>query len=694
MTDVNSIPTIGSRIGRYLIVREVAQGTLGPLFIAERDVGDGVAYGLARVVMLPSELPPQDEQALADAIWDSTHVAHDLVLRVADVVTDTGSLSLVHEHAEGSLLEYLQACAMGSVTAFPAKVASRIALDVIEGLEQSRDYCASAGIPWRPGTVSPGSLLLGPDGRVRAMDGQITAAALRVAAMRQRAGVAAYAAPEMLDDTREPSERSDVFAVGVLLWELLTGRLLFCEQGSAVNLGRSFKVPKVAQSVPAGTKVPQGLVHTVHTALEADPLRRQSSLRELAVAIVMGVEDVSTYEQVLEFTDALLLPSTEAAPAEPASSGSATVQAHGTAASNVFTVETPGPAAVPVPAVATPVTSDPLVFSVTSAPATETNSVAAQTPASVATAEPPEEITGEQPAAKVDSPPPAPAAEAAAAVSLPSNAVAAAEASGFRDKLGTLPGHGSQGKSEIYSQSTPAASAAGQVTSLKDIVNPPPAQETGRQSAPPDANKGNTSPGAHSVPPSPFKLAEDEPVQVAVIKPVQVGESTRATPSSKPPSSKPLVALGPNEPSDSMGIPSAAPAGRTIQLSLGTVVFGILTTVLAVVVIMLVLQRSNKPDVAPVASIKPGTPAAQPAAMPQGLAPRASAVDPTGTVVPAGDTSEMAQSPAGKADHHKHGLTGPGKPGGKSGPNDTDNHNTDSKQPEQPSKGHFIPNEL
>jgi hypothetical protein len=239
------------------------------------------------------------------------------------------------------------------------------------------------------------------------------------------------------------------------------------------------------------------------------------------------------------------------------------------------------------------------------------------------------------------------------------------------------------------------------VTSLKDIVNPPPAQETVRQSTPPEANKGNASTHTPSVAPSPFKLAEDEPVvQVAVIRPVQVGESTS---SSRPPASgqrsstKPVAALASSEPSDLLATPSAAPAGRTVQLSLGTIVFGILTTVLAVIVVMLVMQRSsNKPDAAPAASGRTATPAAQPAELPQAQAPRGAAVvDPAGTGASAADVADMAQSSTGKVDHHKHGPLAPGKSSGKPGPGETDNrNNSDSKQPEQPSKGHFIPNEL
>ena len=682
MTEPESVPTVGSRTGRYLIIREVAPGALGSLFIAEREVGEGVTYGLARVVSLPSQLPAHEEQALADAIWDSTHLTHELVLRVADVVTGKGWITLVHEHSEGSLISYLQSCARQTCGAFPAKVASRVALDVIEGLEQSRDLCASAGIPWRPGSVSPGSLLVGPDGRVRAMDGQITGAALRVPTLRHRPGVASHAAPEFMDDAREPGERSDVFAVGVLLWELLTGQTLFAEQGSSASLGHGFKIPKVAQSVPVGTKVPQGLVHTVHTALEADPSKRQSSLRELAVAIVMGVEDVSTYEQVLEFTDGLLLSTPAHAPATAAdasSSVSLTAPVNASVASpTIFSVESPADAGVQVllqqpnlaPSSGTeeathvePPIEQPSVLD--SACAAETSRVG----------DPQDEITGQRPAVTTT-----PAMN---------DAVSPQGSDGFRQKLGTLPGQGEQGSEGAQESASSVASAS--PAARADIVAstaPPEPSNSATASVPPASSATASSAG-------PFRLVHDEPFVPIAINPVQVVGAAEPpvraqsqSPSSGPPPSTAPAAVA------SVIDASLAPK-RTIQLSMGTIVFGILTTVLAVVVVMMVLQRSHgNAAEAPAVSApnRVGVSSGERTAQQNLAAAEAVAsnrVPPPAPIVDAG----IAAAGAAKADHHKHASATPNKAGSKPAASEGDPHGTDTKTTEQPNR-HFVPNEL
>jgi hypothetical protein len=671
------------------------------LFIAEREVGEGVSYGLARVVSLPSDLPAHDEQALADAIWDSTHVNHELVLRVADVITGKGSITLIHEHSEGSLLAYLQTCARQARGAFPAKVASRMALDVIEGLEHSRDLCASGGVPWRAGSVSPGSLLLGPDGRVRAMDGQITAAALRVPMLRQSLAIASHAAPELLDDTREPTERADVFAVGVLLWELLTGQTLFAEHGSSSAVGHGFKVPKVAQAVPAGTKVPQGLVHTVHTALEADPGKRQQSLRELAVAIVMGVEDVSTYEQVLEFTDGLLISTSSDAPAAAAvpESPAPAISPNPPAAEPViFTVETPGAsssgASTAEPAQAPTAEAQPSAAAPTTVQGADGSDAGGAVRPALDDGQ--DEVTGER-ASMAEKP--APVVEIRTSAEAPKG--------GYRAPLGTLPGHGDADANDTKSAPNAAAAARPSVAPEPSAVSRPSVAPQG--SASPASGPSSIKPATTDAPPSasvpppstgPFRLVHDEPFVPVAIKPVQVvGDRERSTTPAQASTSKPPISVSPSSPAPAAVaaepiVPSVAPR-NTIQLSMGTIVFGILTTVLAVVIVMMVILRpSGGVAEAPTVSAKAATSVAERGhSRPAAVVEESAAASPGPAAAPTGDAGLAAVAGA-KGDHHKHLPGAPVKDRtGKPAAAESDTRNTDSKS-EQPSNRHFIPNEL
>ena len=256
---------------------------------------------LARVVELPLGLPSYDEKLFSDAAWDSAVTTHALSVRVADVVFGKGWFTLVHDSTDGILLSVLEEKAAAFNLTFPTDVAVRIALDVLEGLELSREQCDAAQLSWRTGGVSAYSLSLCRDGRTRTLDGQVTAVALRLLAGRHDVTLGVVVPPDVSADPSSVSERLDVFMVGALLWGLLTGRKL--------DLDRDYQdgFADVSKAVPVRTTVSKGLVQTIGQALKLTHTQRQGSLRELTVALVMGTEKVASYPEVVDFVDALVL---------------------------------------------------------------------------------------------------------------------------------------------------------------------------------------------------------------------------------------------------------------------------------------------------------------------------------------------------------------------------------------------------
>ena len=295
------VPSVGSQVARYSFIREVARGPLGALFECRKEGSEGASDMLARVVELPLGLPSYDEKLFSDAAWDSAVTTHALSVRVADVVFGKGWFTLVHDSTDGILLSVLEEKAAAFNLTFPADVAVRIALDVLEGLELSREQCDAAQLSWRTGGVSAYSLSLCRDGRTRTLDGQVTAVALRLLAGRHDVTLGVVLPPDVSADPSSVSERLDVFMVGALLWGLLTGRKL--------DLVRDYQdgFADVSKAVPVRTSVSKGLVQTIGQALKLTHTQRQGSLRELTVALVMGTEKVASYPEVVDFVDALVL---------------------------------------------------------------------------------------------------------------------------------------------------------------------------------------------------------------------------------------------------------------------------------------------------------------------------------------------------------------------------------------------------
>jgi hypothetical protein len=253
------------------------------------------------VVEFPSGLPSFDEKQFSDAAWDSAVTTHELSVRVTDVVFGKGWFTLVHDSTDGILLSLLEEKALAFNLTFPPDVAVRIVLDVLEGLELSRAQSDAAQLNWRPGSVSPHSLNLCRDGRTRALDGHVAAAALHLVASGSSKERDIIVPPEVLTDPTNASERVDVFMVGALLWGLLTGRRLDITQDYSEGYA------DISRVVPVKVSIAKGLVQTIAQALMLAPNQRQGSLRELTVALVMSAEKVATYPEVIDFVDALIL---------------------------------------------------------------------------------------------------------------------------------------------------------------------------------------------------------------------------------------------------------------------------------------------------------------------------------------------------------------------------------------------------
>jgi serine/threonine-protein kinase len=140
------------------------------------------------------------------------------------------------------------------------------------------------------GGFTPDSVLVGTDGRARLMDALVSGAANRATAVRAHADRIAYTAPELLADVAAGANdpRGDVFALGVLLWELLAKRRLFTGRGGDLEQQvRSLEVPRLdSLGGHERARISPALVEVVAQALERDPRARPQDMAELIAAVV------------------------------------------------------------------------------------------------------------------------------------------------------------------------------------------------------------------------------------------------------------------------------------------------------------------------------------------------------------------------------------------------------------------------
>ncbi len=230
------------RIGRYELFDRIASGGMATVYLG-RVVGDA---GFRRTVAL-KRLHPHlaQEKSFVAMLRDEAHLAsrirHRSVVPVLDVV-DTGTeLLLVLEFVEGVSLGALMTRLRERGVPMPLDLACGILRGVLAGLGAAHAATDESGAPLDlvHRDVSPQNVLLGKDGIVRIVDFGIAKARGRLQTTDdgRLKGNFAYMAPEQA--RRKPvTAGADLFAAGVLAWEMLTGRRMHPDDDAAAVLTR------------------------------------------------------------------------------------------------------------------------------------------------------------------------------------------------------------------------------------------------------------------------------------------------------------------------------------------------------------------------------------------------------------------------------------------------------------------------
>ena len=218
----------------------------------------------------------------------ASRIHHANVVDVRDIEIVGGSIQLVMDYVEGAALGQLIAAAGRKGKRLPPGVVLRIALDACAGLSAVHDLTDEDGRPLGlvHRDVSPQNILVGLDGVARITDfGVATAEEMSRTPTTQGTlkGKLGYMAPEYIRG-RRPDRRADVFALGVVIWEALSGRRLFkgTNEGETMDRVLHEAAPPVGEDV---IEIGGALDAILARALEKDPDVRFGSAEELQAAL-------------------------------------------------------------------------------------------------------------------------------------------------------------------------------------------------------------------------------------------------------------------------------------------------------------------------------------------------------------------------------------------------------------------------
>ena len=222
------------RIGRYNVVSVLGHGAFGEVFHARLDGPMGFRKDVALKRLHPHLVRgnPAVVQALIDEARLGGLLRHPNIVESYEFEQDDGTWFLAMEFVDGVTLQLLAALSAEAGHPVPAAVALEIIEQICRGLDYAHSLSDAAGRPLRivHRDLKPANLMLSREGVVKIMDFGMAKASSNMrdsTASGMIKGTPSYMSPEQVHATRAVSEASDLYAVGVMMFELILGRRLF-----------------------------------------------------------------------------------------------------------------------------------------------------------------------------------------------------------------------------------------------------------------------------------------------------------------------------------------------------------------------------------------------------------------------------------------------------------------------------------
>ena len=259
---------------RYRVVALSGRGGMGEVYRAE----DLKLSQVVAIKFLPEALS-QDATALTrfhSEVRTARQVSHPNVCRVFDIGEAEGALFLTMEYVDGEDL---------------ASVVRRIGrLSPERATEIARQICAGLAAAHERGVIhrdlKPANVMLDGAGKIRITDFGLASIAASIKGAEARAGTPAYMSPEQLAG-REVTPKSDIYSLGLILYEILTGKRAF----EATTLPELMKLREQGTITNPSTLVRDLdplIERVILRCLEIDPEKRPVSALQVAAALPGG----------------------------------------------------------------------------------------------------------------------------------------------------------------------------------------------------------------------------------------------------------------------------------------------------------------------------------------------------------------------------------------------------------------------
>jgi serine/threonine-protein kinase len=283
--------------GKYQLLKKLARGGMGQVFLARAEGAKGFEKLLVIKLILPHLI---EDETFLNMFFDEARLVarlnHPNIAQIFELGEVDGLAYIAMEYVPSEDLRRLDRTAQKAGKPLPLGLLCRIFADAAAGLDHAHKARDSNGQPLHVvhRDVSPQNVLVGFDGGVKLIDFGVARAMGRMqhTVSGTLKGKYPYMSPEQIDG-EEIDHRSDVFALGIVFWELLTRQRLFKgdDDMKTMKLVRECNVPL---PTAINGELPKTVDPVLMKALAKSPKDRYADAQGLRMAI----EDLAVQERL------------------------------------------------------------------------------------------------------------------------------------------------------------------------------------------------------------------------------------------------------------------------------------------------------------------------------------------------------------------------------------------------------------
>jgi len=272
---------------RYEVIEELGKGGMGKVYrVFDKTIKEEVALKLIRPEIAGGE---RTIERFSNELKFARKIAHRNVCRMFDLDEEEGTHYITMEYVPGESLKSM----IGMMGQLSAAQVVFLAKQVCEGLAEAHRL----GVVHRD--LKPSNIIIDKEGNARIMDFGITRSLKEkgITGAGVMIGTPEYMSPEQVE-AEEVDRRSDIYSLGIILYEMVTGKLPF-EGETALSIALKHKTETPLDPRQFNAQIPEELSRVILKCIEKDREKRYQETKELLSELSKIEEGITTGERII-----------------------------------------------------------------------------------------------------------------------------------------------------------------------------------------------------------------------------------------------------------------------------------------------------------------------------------------------------------------------------------------------------------